>query len=154
MKVSNAPLFVDSLRQKLVSFFGFGRLKSDFCHPKTAIFSYHCTMYMNDAYYLPSVQVLPFWISKGIGQPVNIHNGLLFVQISLGVLSTTNIIVGFNPIMVSLLVLLARKDKLYFSDKVELSCWAMLLSLMSASGGGRKIKHSHKVERITARKVN
>ena len=110
-------------------------------------------MYTYDVYYLPSVQVLPFWISKGIGQPVNIHNRLLFVQISLGVLSTTNIIVGFN-LMVSLLVLLARKDKLYFSDKVELSCWAMLLSLMSASGGGRKIKHSHKVERITARKVN
>ena len=108
---------------------------------------------MYDAYNLPSVQVLPFWISKGIGQPVNIHNRLLFVQISLGVLSTANIIVGFN-LMVSLLVLLARKDKLYFSDKVELSCWAMLLSLMSASGGGRKIKHSHKVERITARKVN
>ena len=56
--------------------------------------------------------------------------------------------------MVSLLVLLARKNKIYFSDKVELSCWAMLLSLMSASGGGRKIKHSHKVEQITARKVN
>ena len=153
MKVSNPPLFVDSLRQKLVSFFGFGRLKSHFSHPKTAIFSDHCTMYMYDVYYLPSVQVLPFWISKGIGQPVNIHNRLLFVQISLGVLSTANIIVGFN-LMVSLLVLLARKDKLYFSDKVELSCWAMLLSLMSASGGGRKIKHSHKVERITARKVN
>ena len=77
----------------------------------------------------------------------------LFFNQSYLVCTMIFVIVGLN-LMVSLLVLLARNDKIDFSDKVELSCWAMLLSLMSASGGGRKIKHSHKVERITARKVN